>query len=116
DGEGQERYLPPALDRRGHLALVPGAVPGDPPRHDLAPLGDEVLQIGRVLVVDLEILVRAVAADLAPAETAATAPFQIAAAPPLLAGPAARSARSGPAGPAAAIAERHLPLPVAHPS
>src|SRR5687767_8678280 len=67
DGERQERDVARALDRERHLALVARAVAADPTRHDLAALGDEVLEGLRVLVVDDEHLVGAVAADaLAP--------------------------------------------------
>src|SRR5712671_2774226 len=82
-GVGEQRDVAAALDGGGHLALVPRAVPGDAARHDLAPLGDEVLELGRVLVVDLEALVGAVPAHLAPAESppaAALAPVARAAA------------------------------------
>src|SRR5947209_17917866 len=70
-GVREERDVAAALDGGGHLALVPGAVPRDAARNDLAPLGDEVLELGRVLVVHLERLVGAVPAHLAPAESPA---------------------------------------------
>src|SRR6266849_6174495 len=72
-GVGEQRDVAAALDGGGHLALVPRAVPRDAAGHDLAPLGDEVLELGRVLVVHLEALVRAVPAHLAPAESASAA-------------------------------------------
>src|SRR5262249_55058041 len=53
-----------ALDLAGQRALVPGAVPADPAGDDLAALGQEDPQRLRVLVVDLELLVRAETADL----------------------------------------------------
>src|SRR5262249_46455454 len=71
DGEGQERDLARALDRERHLALVQGAVAADAARDDLAALADEVLERLRVLVVDDQRLVGAVAADALPAEAAA---------------------------------------------
>src|SRR6184192_3761544 len=72
-GVGEERHVARALDGGGHFALVPGAVPGDAPGDDLAALGDEVLELAGVLVVDLEVLVGAVPADLAASEAAAAA-------------------------------------------
>src|SRR5256885_2526283 len=72
-GEGKEGDDARALDGGSDLALVLGAVPRDAPRDDLPALGDEVLQLGAVLVVDFEVLVGAVAADLAAAEAAASA-------------------------------------------
>src|SRR6266536_1250225 len=59
-----------ALDGGGDLALVQRAVAADPPRDDLAALGEEVLELALVLVVDLQRLVGTEAADLAPAEAA----------------------------------------------
>ena len=44
DGEGQERHLPPALDGRGHLALVAGAVARDP-------AGDDLVRVRPAVVV-----------------------------------------------------------------
>jgi len=72
DGEGQERDLARALHRERDLALVEGAVAADAARDDLAALRDEVLERLRVLVVDDQGLVGAVAANALPAE--ATAP------------------------------------------
>src|SRR5712692_938856 len=80
DGVGEQRQVAAALDGGRHLALVARAVSRDAPRDDLAPLGDEVLEVGRVLVVDLEVLVGAVAAHLAPAEAAAAAAVHVVAA------------------------------------
>src|SRR6188768_1233701 len=71
DGERQERDVARALDGEGHLALVARAVAADAARDDLAALGDEVLERLRVLVVDDQRLVRAVAADALPARAAA---------------------------------------------
>src|SRR5712664_2167085 len=70
-GVREQRHVAAALDGGGHLALVPGAVPRDAARDDLAPFGDEVLELGGVLVIHLEALVGAVPAHLAPPETAA---------------------------------------------
>src|SRR5947209_5596119 len=80
DGVGQQGDVAAALDGGRHLALVQGAVARDAAGDDLAALGDEVLEVGRVLVVDLEVLVGAVAADLAPAEAAPAAAVHVAAA------------------------------------
>src|SRR5713101_8483124 len=114
DGVRQERQVAAALDGGGHFALVPRAVARDAAGDDLAALGDEVLQVGRVLVVDLEILVGAVAAHLAPAEAAAAhlaAAAAIAAvAPviPLVAAAAAALSAVSAAAAAAALPESHF--------
>jgi hypothetical protein len=52
----------------GQLALVAGTAPGNPPRNDLASLGDEVLQPANVLIIDQVYFFRAELADLAAAE------------------------------------------------
>src|SRR6202012_1973644 len=57
---GQQRKLPGALDRAGHLALVPAARSGDPSRANLASIGDESAQHGHGLVIHLLHLVPAV--------------------------------------------------------
>src|SRR5215468_3374073 len=72
-GERHEGDHARALDGERHLALVLGAVAADAPGDDLAPVGDEVLERLRVLVVDLHRLVGAEAAHLAARETAALA-------------------------------------------
>src|SRR5690349_3017904 len=72
-GVREQRDVPAALDGSGYLALVPGAISRDAAGHDLAALGDEVLQLGGVLVIHLEALVRAVPAHLAAAEPASAA-------------------------------------------
>src|SRR6185295_497017 len=51
-GVGQQRQLPRRLDGNGHLALVLGAVAGDPAGPDLAPVAGEAAQGVGVLVVD----------------------------------------------------------------
>src|SRR5215831_5018546 len=63
-GVRQERQVARALDLGGELALVARAVPADAARDDLRALRQEDAQRLRVLVVDLELLVRAEAADL----------------------------------------------------
>src|SRR5512139_4153769 len=65
-GEGDQRHDARLLDLHRQLPLVLRAVPGDAPRDDLAALGDELLDHVRVLVVDLEFLLRAEAAELLP--------------------------------------------------
>src|SRR5262245_59498694 len=60
--------LPGALERDLQFALVHRAGAGNPPRQDLAALGNERSQQLHVLVVDVVDLVRAELADLAPAE------------------------------------------------
>src|SRR5581483_5183439 len=67
----QERDRPRPLDRQRQLALVPRAVPRDPARDDLPPLGKEVPEDARVLVVDQHRLVGAEATDLPAAHAAA---------------------------------------------
>src|SRR5512140_1085412 len=69
-GVGQHGEHARPLDRGGDLALVLRAVPADAPRDDLAALGQEVLELPLVLVVDLQVLVGAEPADLATAEAA----------------------------------------------
>src|SRR5215218_1309739 len=63
-----QRQLPGPRDRRLQRALVLGAGAGDPPRLDLAALGNERRQQPHVLVVDVVDLLRAELADAAPAE------------------------------------------------
>src|SRR5215471_174579 len=70
DRERHEGDHARALHGERHLALVLGAVAADAPGHDLAPVGDEVLERLRVLVVDHDLLVGAEAADLAAREAA----------------------------------------------
>jgi len=62
----QQRKLPGALDSARDLALMAAARSRDPPRADLAALGDEPAQRRNVLVVDPVDLVPAVRAGLAP--------------------------------------------------
>src|ERR1700704_2962427 len=63
----QQGQLASALDRARDLHLMAPARARDPPRADLALLGDELAQRRDVLVVDLLDLVTAVLAGLAPA-------------------------------------------------
>src|SRR4051794_24286668 len=63
----QQRQLTGALDRTSDLALMAPAGTCDPPGADLALLGDELAQRGRVLVVGLLDLLLAIRARLAPA-------------------------------------------------
>src|SRR5258707_1332780 len=58
----QQRQLACTLHRASDLALVAPAGAGDPPRTDLALLGDELAQRGRVLLVGLLDLLLAVRA------------------------------------------------------
>src|SRR5207237_6657929 len=66
-----ERHLPRVLHGGGHVPLVLRAVPGHPPRPDLAPLRDELPEQGRVLVVHVR---DAVLAELAELSLAAPGP------------------------------------------
>src|SRR6516165_3317361 len=70
---GNQRVLARARDCGLQGALVLGACARDPPRLDLAALGDERRQQAYVLVVDVVDLVRAELADPAPAEEPAAA-------------------------------------------
>src|SRR5512138_1132190 len=113
DGVGQDGQHPAALDGGGHLALVLGAVPADPARDDLAALGQEVLHLVLVLVVDLEVLVGAEAAHLPPPEPAPAA-LLAAAIVPLAIAIAAITAAAASATAAEARAEATAHLPTAH--
>src|SRR5207244_893980 len=61
---GEQRHLTGRLDGRGHVALVLGAVPRDPPGPDLALVAHEPAQEVDVVVVDPMDVVRAEDADL----------------------------------------------------
>src|SRR6204780_3699213 len=63
-GVREQRHLARVLDRRGDVALVPGAVTGDPARADLAAVGDVLAEQPRVLVVHVADLVVTEGADL----------------------------------------------------
>src|SRR2546421_453438 len=63
----QERKFARALHRARDLALMAPAGTGDPPRADLAALGDEATQGRDVLVVDLIDVITTVRARLTPA-------------------------------------------------
>src|SRR5512143_2512182 len=65
-GERDERHDAGFLDLHRQLPLVLGAGPRDAPRDDLPALGDEMLEHVHVLVVELEVLLRAEAAELLP--------------------------------------------------
>src|SRR5579872_2559237 len=96
-----EGNLARPLDGGLKLALVHRARTGNPPRQDLAALGDERRDELRVLVVDVVDLVRAELADLAAAEERAALALRLVAG--LLVAFAAASAR-------AALSEWHLNL------
>src|SRR5580692_5651934 len=68
DRERHERDHPRPVDRHGDGALMLGAVAGQAARHQLAAIGDEVLEQRGVFVVDLDRLVRAELALLATAD------------------------------------------------
>src|SRR6202000_824433 len=61
---GQQRHLAGVLDRRGDIPLVLRAVAGNPPRADLAAVGNELPQQTGVLVVHVGDLLLAENADL----------------------------------------------------
>src|SRR5512140_1401768 len=63
-GECDQRENPRLLDLHRQLPLVLRAVPRDAAGDDLPPLGDELLDHVRVLVVDRELFLRAEAAEL----------------------------------------------------
>lgn len=56
-GERQKGNHPCPLDLDGELPLMSGASPGYTPWKNLAPLGNEIPEDIRILVIDLEILV-----------------------------------------------------------
>src|SRR6266511_3718236 len=104
DRVGQDRQHAGALDGRRHLALVEGAVAADAARDDLAALGEEVLELTLVLVVDLQRLVGAETAHLAPAEAAPAARIVASALTAVFASAAAAEATAGAAAGAAMAA------------
>src|SRR4029450_8242650 len=65
DGIGEQGHLPGVLDGGGDVALVLGAVAGDPAGAGLAPGTHELAQQVDVLVVDVVLLLRAELAELA---------------------------------------------------
>src|SRR5215212_4810733 len=65
DGVGEQGHLPGVLDGGGDVALVLGAVAGDPAGADLAPVAHELAQQVDVLVVDVVLLLGAELAELA---------------------------------------------------
>jgi hypothetical protein len=65
DRVGQQRHLAGTLDRHRHLVLVLCAVARDAPRLDLAAVGHELAQAGRILVVDVGAVLLAELAVLA---------------------------------------------------
>jgi len=68
DREGHEGDHPRAPNRGRDLALMLGAVSRDPAGHQLPAIGDEVLQQRLILVIDLESVIAAKLALLAPPE------------------------------------------------
>src|ERR1700745_4096180 len=70
-GVRHQRQIACALDCRRQLTLIAGLGAGNARRHDLAVLGDEVLQQFDILVIDLFDLLGAEAAKLAALEKAA---------------------------------------------
>src|SRR5688572_24355698 len=73
DRERHQRDHPRAPHGQRQRALVLGAVAADPTWHELAAIGDEALEQGRVLVVDRGRVLAAEAAHLAAGEAAASA-------------------------------------------
>src|SRR5512132_770124 len=65
DGVREQGHLPGVLDGGGDVALVLGAVAGDPAGADLAPVAHELAQQVDVLVVDVVLLLGAELAELA---------------------------------------------------
>src|SRR5437773_5716669 len=65
DRVGEQGHLPGVLDGGGDVALVLGAVAGDPAGADLAPVAHELAQQVDVLVVDVVLLLGAELAELA---------------------------------------------------
>src|SRR6266851_735468 len=96
DRVGDQRQRAGALDRRRHLPLVLGTVPGNPPGDNLPPLGHEVLERGLVLEVHLAVFLCAEPADPLAAEASASASLVVVSLSNPIA--AAVAARSSPAG------------------
>ena len=67
-GEGQNRNIARLFNRGGYFSLVLCAVPGDSAGNDLSPFGDKISQDSWILVIDVQFLVCAESADLAPQE------------------------------------------------
>jgi hypothetical protein len=67
-GKRQQGDVPGLLDGAGQATLVRGANAGEPPRHDLAALGDKPLQQTDIAVRDCVDLLGAELADLLAAE------------------------------------------------
>src|SRR5215213_899266 len=65
DGVGEQGHLPGVLDGGGDVALVLGAVAGDPAGADLAPVAHELAQQVDILVVDVVLVVGAELEELA---------------------------------------------------
>src|SRR5512132_136434 len=65
DGVGEQGHLPGVLDGGGDVALVLGAVAGDPAGADLAPVAHELAQQVDVLIVDVVLVLGAELAELA---------------------------------------------------
>ena len=65
-GEGQDRNIARLFDRCGYHSLMLCTVSGDAPGNDLSPFGDKISQDPRVLIIDVEFLVGAKSANLAP--------------------------------------------------
>lgn len=63
-GVGQQRHLAGVLHRDRDVALMSTAVPADPARPNLAPVGEKLTQQASVLVIDLLIFVLAKRANL----------------------------------------------------
>jgi hypothetical protein len=64
--EGQNGDITRSLDRRCHLSLMLRAVARNSAGDDFTPLGDEVSQNPRVLIVDIELLIGAESTYLSP--------------------------------------------------
>src|SRR4029450_10048376 len=65
NGAGEQGHLPGVLDGGGDVALMLGAVAGDPAGADLAPVAHELAQQVDVLVVDVVLLLGAELTELA---------------------------------------------------
>src|SRR6185436_12347414 len=92
-GIRQQRQIPRSFDRDRQLALIARAGAGDAARHDLAGLGDVLLQQFEILVVDLFDAFRGEAAELLAAELTRHAHFCSPTASPSSAGALSGSAR-----------------------
>ncbi len=64
----QDSDIACSFDGNGHLSLMLCAVPRDPSGNDLSPFRDEISKDLRVLIINIQFLIRTESADLSPHE------------------------------------------------